>query len=832
MFRKKLWTGLGVLFAIGALYSSCSDVLSGSEQNVESVAEGSQEGKPSTKDGGPQDKRRSPEQPGQDARAQDQGGSESSVKPEPPQEQATEPLSDASAADQTEEKTVPEGGLSDTGPLTDTGPLPDTPQPPTGCGVTTFQYDTGGQSVKAVMLAGSFNGWSQTATPMKKSSSTLWKRTITLPEGTHQYKFVVDGKWTNDPKNPSTVPDGVGGKNNTITVQPCAKPALKVATHNTQGGSFAAAISFVPGKSGAGLAGSPAVTVDRKPAPAGSVVVQGNTIQLSLKGLAKGIHDVRINAKDRQGVPAPEKLLKVYVGVSKDWRDVVLYFAMIDRFLNADKSNDKPYSNTPKMLNYQGGDFKGLSQKIDSGYFDQLGVNAIWITWPIDNPNHPEPGLRFDSHWCNMNPKDKNIKWVKTNYTGFHGYWPVELDKVEEHFGTLQELQDLVDKAHKRGIRVLLDFTVNHVHSDSPLYQKNKTRGFFHTPAQICDDVGWDNAPITCWFVGYLPDINYTNRQVARIMLDHVVDWVKKTGADGLRIDALKHIHQSFIREIRKRTTAEFEDTGVDFYMVGETFTGDTGLIKKFVSKDQVHGQFDFPLNLQILKAFAKYETGLNDLDRAARGMMKSYGRDALMSTFIGNHDIARFVSMASGDIRCGAWDVISNRAQSWKNPPKVPNQKSAYDKLKIAFAYIFALPGIPLIYYGDEFGLPGAGDPDNRRMMRFGNQLNSNEKDTLLFMQTLGKARKTHEVLRRGQMGPTLWANSDILVFSRTHTSGTAIVVINRGKTRTISVAVGQLNLPNGSTLKNALGNNSVTVKNGSLAIQANGLQAAIYIK
>ena len=113
---------------------------------------------------------------------------------------------------------------------------------------------------------------------------------------------------------------------------------------------------------------------------------------------------------------------------------------------------------------------------------------------------------------------------TNTAYSGFHGYWPANLNKIEEHFGTLKDLQEMVDEAHKKGIRILLDFTVNHVHKESDLWKKYKDKGFFNTPAKVCGaDIGWDQAPETCWFVSYLPDLNYNNAAVRKLMLDHMV---------------------------------------------------------------------------------------------------------------------------------------------------------------------------------------------------------------------------------------------------------------------------------------------------------------------
>jgi glycosidase len=148
-----------------------------------------------------------------------------------------------------------------------------------------------------------------------------------------------------------------------------------------------------------------------------------------------------------------------------------------------------------------------------------------------------------------------------------------------------------------------------------------------------------------------------------------------------------------------------------------------------------------------------------------------------------------------------------------------------------LAFTYIFAIPGIPLIYYGDEFGLPGAGDPDNRRMMLFDSQLSQQQRDTLNFMKKLGQARQKHEVLRRGTLGPTLTSEQDLLVFSRISQNAKAVIVLNRSGQRNLTIPINQLNLTDGTTLSEAINGGDATVSGGNLSISIGGESAAIYI-
>jgi glycosidase len=143
-------------------------------------------------------------------------------------------------------------------------------------------------------------------------------------------------------------------------------------------------------------------------------------------------------------------------------------------------------------------------------------------------------------------------------------------------------------------------------------------------------------------------------------------------------------------------------------------------------------------------------------------------------------------------------------------------------------------IPGVPLIYYGDEFGMPGAGDPDNRRMMRFGADLNANESSTLTFMQKLGQARAAHPALRTGTWPAALQAEADILAYPRVHTDETAIIVLNRGGTeQVLSLDVSGLGVSDGTTFTDALSDTPtpLTVSGGTLSVTAPAQSAMILV-
>ena len=701
----------------------------------------------------------------------------------------------------------------------------DSSDPPLECGDTLFTYQAA-PGVSEVFVSGSFNNWAKDAASADAMSDpdgdNLWSVVIHLSPGIYPYKFVVDGDWIMDPANPNQADDGYGGFNSVITVEECPVPgSLALKSHETDpaGKSFSAVFGF-EGEAPSNVE----VSVDWKPAP-GAAKISGNEVTVEVTGLSAGIHDVRVTSGGKT------LLLKVYIGVSTDWRDALLYFAITDRFSNGDKGNDAPVQGCELANNYQGGDFAGLTQKINEGYFDALAVSAIWMSWPVDNPSGFEQGGRPQQHYCGMDPKTAPM--VTTTFAGYHGYWPSDLYKVEEHFGTMKALQDLVVAAHSHGIRVLLDFTANHVYETSPFFQEHANDNYFHFPAEICQDVGWDNKPISCWFTSHLPDLNYSNPAVVEDVLDYAMYWATQSGCDGFRLDAVKHIEFEFITALRKRAHEVMELTGIDFYIVGETFTGDAGLIKSFVGGDKIHGQFDFPANMQVLKGFASQEIGLGDMDAEVRKAKAVYGPDALMSNFIGNHDISRFLSVASGDIKCGIWDVVSDIAQGWLFPPGQPASDVGYKKLQLAFTYIMTIPGIPLIYYGDEFGMPGAGDPDNRRMMRFGNDLNGNEKGALAYLKKLGTTRAAHPALSKGEWTAPLWTEPDFLAYGRVFGSDRAVILINRSDApKAGELDVTATALPPGAELTDALSGTTAKIGQGNkLPFNVPGKSAMIFV-
>jgi glycosidase len=687
-----------------------------------------------------------------------------------------------------------------------------------------------------VSLRGEFNGWSETADTMTKVGGA-WERTFSgLRQGDYAYKvFWRDGsqeRWELDKDNPYT--KWVSGtRNSLLRVPDCDRPLLVLdGAPTVSGGRAKILVRALYGRQKVDLDPEHAI-VTRNGLPVNGTWDQASgTFTIDDTGLAPGKYGYIFQVADTTGREADPLFVPLWVeDVPFDWRDATIYFVLTDRFQNGDKTNDLPVAD-PKLdakANWQGGDFAGLKARIEADYFKDLGVNCLWVSSPIMNTQGAFWGS--DGH----------------KYTGYHSYWPIAtgwtdsapldgLDgPIDPHFGDLAAFKAMVAAAHARGIRVIVDFVANHVHTDAPLYSEhlNDAVPWFNWNAgnvgngYVC---GWER-PIECWFAEYLPDFDYRNGAVMDRVMDHAIWLIQETNIDGFRLDAVKHMILDFSATLRGRIDAEIDThDGIRFYMVGETFTGEGDgekqTIKEYVSPELLDGQFDFPMFWVALAALVRHERGLDALRAFMDGNDGYYGSAAVMSTFLGNHDVPRALSHAAGQIS----DLWGNgsKEQGWTAPPGAPSGQDPYLRLRMAWTFLFTQKGLPLIYYGDEFGMPGAGDPDNRRFTRFDAALSTNEKATLTHVQALGKARLRHAALRRGARA-TIQSDGNYWAYVMKDGADAVLVVLNRGDAGTRTLAAGTAGLPNG-TFRDALTGREIQVSGGSVAVAMGRLESAVF--
>ncbi|MDI6757837.1 MAG: alpha-amylase family glycosyl hydrolase, partial [Endomicrobiia bacterium] len=584
---------------------------------------------------------------------------------------------------------------------------------------------------------------------------------------------VVDGQWLADTSNPAGVPDGFGGINSVVSVGASSKAGR---WHSVSMDSETALVAYIPGEAATSF--DPAslllLSGEKILARGGDYSVDESRGEIALKlsalgsGPGKVPADVTLCAIDKSGAPAPVFVVKF--PSDGGWNGRLMYFAFTDRFHNGSAANDRPSldPDVEPAADFRGGDFAGITEKIRDGYFERLGVGALWLSPHVRNP---------DGAFRDALPPHKK-------FTGYHGYWPVSFDETDPRFGTIEELRALVAEAHKRGIKVILDMVLNHIHDENPLYKKNP--GWFSgvkLPGGRKNIRLFDERPLDTWFDDFLPDFAYEGNPAAvEYMVGNCVEWIKKTNCDGFRLDAVKHVPMVFWTELRRRIRREIEiPRGEMFYLVGETISS-REKIMEYVGFDRLDGQFDFPLYWAIKDAFAWETKGLDHLDRERLKSESQYA-GSIASPLLGNHDFARFAAFADGALPPGS----DEKERSWKNRPEVKN-RSTYQKLRMAFAFLLSEPGVPMIYYGDEIGLSGAGDPDNRRAMKF-DKLSRDERETLEYVSKLARFRRGSNALRFGERH-TLLAWENILVYAKNYFGETTVVAINRSP-RPVEVSV-----------------------------------------
>ncbi|MEW5843260.1 MAG: alpha-amylase family glycosyl hydrolase [Bacteroidota bacterium] len=668
-----------------------------------------------------------------------------------------------------------------------------------------------------ITLFGSFNGWDRGNLPMKEVKGTgVYEVEVPLEPGRYEYKFWGDGEEIVDPNNPDKKPNGMGDFNSLFNVpEPkLGKLFLYVGGKEISSDESEFSFIYVNDKDGNKIDRSNVIAlINNSEVTKKDLEILGNKIELSFpKSELKGNNLLRV-AVTKNGRLTNIQYVYLVDGVSEngitgsDWHDAIIYSLMIDRFSDGDKSINKPivHDSLFAKANYMGGDFQGIINKLNEGYFDSLNINTLWISPVNDNPDQAYQESVPPHRW----------------YSGYHGYWPISSTRVEDQFGTMDKLKELIATAHKHHIKVLLDFVANHVHELHPFFKEHPDWfGNLKLPDGRLNLRLWDEYRLTTWFEPYLPKFNYIGSQTAiDTMTSNAVWWLETTGADGFRQDAVKHITNKFWRELERKIKKEIEiPRNKKVFQIGETF-GSYALTNSYVNNGQLSAQFNFNLYDTALPAFLDKKISFKTLDAEIKKSFLVYGENNLMGNIMDSHDKNRFMAFADGDLQLSQWSATE---EGWNNPPEVHNPAN-YDKAKLYYAYMNAIPGLPVIYYGSEFGMTGASDPDNRRMMRFGNQLSPYERKMLTDVREIVKIRKENSALRHGDF-LTLDADTNIYAFIRSDMNERVLVVLNKNENNE-SV---ELILPGVYKIKSAvdlMSSEKLKVESGKLKVNVKGV-------
>jgi len=638
-----------------------------------------------------------------------------------------------------------------------------------------FTYKPEGKPAQ-VNLFGQFNSWDRQSLPMAdENGDGVYEISIPLDPGRYEYKFYVDGKELIDNANPVKVPNGMGDFNSLLVIEQEAKDKMFLHVLGSEKFNDRLNLKFYFENTDKSYLVNPESFIalfDNEKFPSDKIKFDGSKITLELNGvMLSGNHTVR-TVVNKMGSYSNIQTVQLHNGEIagttdfKTQNDNIIYCIMIDRFFDGDSTNDKPiiHDSLFSPANYNGGDLKGIIDKIEEGYFDKLGINTFWISPIVDNTNIAYREYPAPHRW----------------YTGYHGYWPVSSTRVEEHFGDLKTADDLVGIAHKKGMKVLWDYVAHHVHQEDPLWKEHRDWfGKLNLPDGRLNLRLWDEYRLTTWFEPYMPSFDYTSSSEAlEYMTNNAIWWLKTTNADGFRHDAVKHVPNEFWRTLTMKIKREIEiPDDKNIYQIGETFGG-IDLIASYVNNGQLNAQFNFNLYDVAVPTFLDEKASFKLLDYQMQKSFQVFGYNNLMGNIMDSHDKIRYMAYADGDL-----EINDGRASdfAWNNPPKV-DHPSSYEKLKLYMAYLLTIPGVPIIYYGDEIGMTGASDPDNRRMMRFDNQLNDYEKQTLKDVSKLIHVRKGHSALRYGDFF-TLQSDENIYAYIRSDMNERILTILNKNK-------------------------------------------------
>jgi neopullulanase len=453
-------------------------------------------------------------------------------------------------------------------------------------------------------------------------------------------------------------------------------------------------------------------------------------------------------------------------------QDDVLYLIVPDRFANGDPANDGVVDRANPRA-YHGGDLAGVALRLP--YLKELGVTAIWLTPIFDN----------------------------AGATSYHGYHAADLYRVEEHFGDTEALRELVDRAHALGIKVLLDQVANHVGPEHPWAQSPPTPTWLngtvasHLSASsemwtLLDPygaAGLSRRLLQGWFVNRLPDLNQNDREVERYLIQNSLWWFGRSGIDGARLDTVPYVPKAFWSAWMRAVRRQYPRAEA----VGEVYSRDPRVVAHF--EDTGMRLFDFPVQEAILKVFL--DGGSLTAIPAALAADAVYARPARLVTFFGSHDVRRF------------------------------RETGSHDALKNAFLLLLTTRGTPLIYYGDEIGMQGGGDPDNRRDFPGGwpgdarNAFEAagrtpREQELFVHVQKLLRLRQQQPALRRGRL-INLHAERTSYVYARA-LAGAATVVVALGAASRFD-APPDLGLTGAGAVSDALGSGSTLRRTGNSA-------------
>lgn len=510
------------------------------------------------------------------------------------------------------------------------------------------------------------------------------------------------------------------------------------------------------------------------------ILVMAFTFVIALLSLSPALYAASLSLEDSD------------VENSASFSTDTIYQIVTDRFFDGDPSNNPTGDIFDKTNNrkYHGGDWAGITQKINNGYLTNMGISAIWISSPVENITSIDPS---------------------NNSAAYHGYWAKDFFRPNTFFGSVQDFKTMVDTAHDANIKVVIDFAPNHTSTaeygsmvfpeDGRLYRdgqlvsgfKNDTAGIFNHE-EWTDFSTWENGIYHSMYG--LADLNQMNGTVDTYLKDSINLWLDY-GVDGIRVDAVKHMpmgwQSNWLSSIYSHKPV---------FVFGEWFNGGTGSDSEMdcFANESGMSLLDFRFANAVRNTLGSKTMSMQEFYDVVVATETEYKEINDQVTFIDNHDMSRFMTLA--------------------------NNSSSVD---MAYVVQMTSSGIPTIYYGSEQYATGASDPDNRGDMP---SFNTNSK-AYKIISKLAPMRKTNPALAYGKTIER-WVNSDVLVYERTFGNSVVYTAVNRSTTTGYNITGALTALPTGTysdVLQGLCGGGNLTVSNGAIGSYYLGAgQAAVW--
>ena len=452
-----------------------------------------------------------------------------------------------------------------------------------------------------------------------------------------------------------------------------------------------------------------------------------------------------------------------------DWDESVIYFMVTDRFFDGNESNNtasgaQTYGKDNAGL-YHGGDFAGITQKLD--YLEDLGINTIWITPIVENI----PGVTVT---------DTGKEDVPYN-AAYHGYWASDFTKLNPTLGTEEEFQTLIDQAHSRGIRIMVDIVVNHAGYDTD----------FGNMIRSGDDVvsGSDQKDS----LSNLPDFKTEDPAVSAQLVKWQTQWVKDFGIDYFRVDTVKHVENDTWAELKNALT----EVDSDFKMIGEYAGGGYASNGNTLGTGEMDSDLDFDFNDQATN-FVK--GNISSVESFLTSRNSVLNNTYMTGQFLGSHDEDGFKKkLLDGGMAEDAATAASMVAASLQITAK----------------------GQPVIYYGEEIGQTGLNNyPYQTNRYDFDWSIVSNDNKTYQHYKKMLSIRNAYtDVFARGDRKTILASDENGYdIVSRSYKGTKLYVGLNiKDVAQTVEIPVSE---NNGTVLKDLYSGKTYTVSNGKIKV------------